>query len=219
METTRQSLAARRIEWLCLAIILTFAAHKFPEWVTLLSAGFVPGVVQVIGYGNYYWLWTFAFGVLLVVASPKRYGVRIGLIRPHIGKTAFVCILPVVLTAIVYPQLPVRPFSGAPVGSWLISPLAQDLVFIGYLYTKFDDLFPGFIHRRVPIRWALIITGFFFAAWHLPNFAGIPAGYVVFQLFYSFAGFVFIGLSRQWTGSIIYMTCVHMAVNLIAWLP
>ena len=37
------------------------------------------------------------------------------------------------------------------------------------------------------------------------------------QLLYSAAGLVLVGLSRQWTGSILYATLTHSAVNAVAW--
>jgi membrane protease YdiL (CAAX protease family) len=44
-----------------------------------------------------------------------------------------------------------------------------------------------------------------------------PAGFVAFQMFYTFLLLLLIGLSRQWTGSILYVTAAHTAINLIAW--
>lgn len=217
MKATEQSLTAKRIELFCLATIITFASRKLPGWASSLSIDIVPHWIQAVGPPNFYYLWTLLFGILLVIASPKRYGIRLGNIRQHAGKTALVCLGPIIITLIVYPNLSVQPFSNAPAGMWLISPLAQDLVFIGFIYTRFDELIPQNIHRLIPIRWALLITGIFFAMWHLPNLQSMPAGYVVFQLIYTFAGCILTGLSRQWTGSIIYVTITHMVVNYIAW--
>ena len=91
---------------------------------------------------------------------------------------------------------------------WLISPAAQDLVFVGFLYGRFEKLFPTDVHARLPIRWALVITALYFAAWHLPNFGAMNPWYVLFQLVYVIFGCIVMGLSRQWTGSVIY--CVGM---------
>ena len=207
----------RRVEWFGLALIITFAAHKLPEWLAFVSWPLVPAGIRVVGLANYFYLWTVVFGVVLVVSDPRRYGLRIGDIDQHLIGTTLVCATPIALTAIVYPRLPVRPFSHAAAGMWLISPLAQKLVFTGYLYAKFDELFPDYIHPRVRMRWGLVIVGLYFAAWHLPNLHYMPAGYVVFQLLYTFLGCLCVGLSRQWTGSILYCTMAHMAGNCIAW--
>ncbi len=95
-------------------------------------------------------------------------------------------------------------------------PCRSEPGFLGYIYTHTEDVCPHYIHPRVPIRWALVITALCFAAWHTPNFASITSWYVAFQLLYTFAGCMFTGLVRQWTGSIIYIIPVHMAVNFIA---
>jgi len=100
---------------------------------------------------------------------------------------------------------------------WVISPLAQDLLFIGYLYGRFQPLAGRLLARRVPINPALIITAVFFAIWHLPNFYAMPASYVIFQLVYVFLGLIWTGMTRVLTGSIFYSVLVHMAVNAIAW--
>jgi membrane protease YdiL (CAAX protease family) len=41
--------------------------------------------------------------------------------------------------------------------------------------------------------------------------------FLAFQLLYTSAGFVLTGLSRQWTGSLLYATLSHSGVNFIAW--
>ena len=59
--------------------------------------------------------------------------------------------------------------------------------------------------------------GLFFAGWHLQNFAYFPVWYVLLQLLYTWAAFTFVGLTRQWTGSLLYVTIGHMAGNFVAW--
>jgi len=171
-----------------------------------------------MGFQNFFWLWTLLFGLLLIARSPARFGVRIGDIRRYGWRTLFVCAVPVILTAAVYPILPVQPFRGAPIGIWLISPAAQELVFMGFLYTHLDRVFPGNIHPRVPVHRGLVITAVFFMLWHVPNFASLDHGFVVFQLGYTFAAALWAGLTRQWTGSLLYTLLTHMTTNFIAWL-
>jgi len=204
-------------EWLCLALIITYAAHQLPVWIFSLTWRHIPQNLQAIGHGNYYDLLTLAYGLLLTVGCAKRSGLRIGAIRPNMRGTLIVCAIPVFLTALIYPHLPVRPFADQPIGMWLISPLAQDLVFAGFLYGRFEGIFNSYIHPRFRISWALVVTGIFFSAWHLPGLGHIATGYLIFQLVYTFVGFVFVGLARQWTGSIFYGVATHMAVNFIAW--
>ena len=213
-----------RLEWLCLALVITLAAHALPQWAMELSWRVLPNPAQAwvqdqVGWQNYYWLWTLAFGLLLALPSPVRSGLGIGKIQEYFWPTLLVCGLPVLGTALIYPQLPehLRPFKGMEVGFWLISPLAQDLVFCGYLYGRFETLFPSYLHRRLPVRWAVVLAALYFAAWHLRNLEWSPVSFVMFQLCYTFAGAVFVGLSRQWTGSMWYLTLAHMAGNFIAW--
>jgi membrane protease YdiL (CAAX protease family) len=208
---------ARRIEELSLALVVTFAAHALPDWLgepawfALRRAGWS------IDWPNFSDLTCLVFGLVLALPTAHRSGLRLGTIRGHAVGTFVVCAIPIVATILVYPRLSTRPFAGQRIGMWLVSPLAQDLVFIGYLYGRFREVWTGVVHPRFRVGWALVVTCIFFAAWHLPNFARIPAGYVVFQLVYVFLGLLLVGMSRQWTGSILYGTLTHMAVNFVAW--
>jgi membrane protease YdiL (CAAX protease family) len=215
--TSGLSMTAKRIEIFSLATILVFASHAVPAWAVMATRGIAPEWVRSIGDWNYYLIWTLVFSLLLVSASPRYYGLRIGQIRRYWGRTALVCLTPVVLTAVIYPHLGLKQYlAGGPAGLWLVSPLAQDIIFMGYLFAKFDELFPWQIHRRIGVRWGLVLACFFFAFWHLPSLGALPVGYFVFQLCYTFVGGFVTGLSRQWTGSLIYCTAAHMAVNWLA---
>ncbi|MDP2983899.1 MAG: CPBP family intramembrane metalloprotease [Candidatus Latescibacter sp.] len=204
-------------EWLILAALLTWAAHLVPEQIFFLTWTLLPPFIQAAGEENYWYLLSLTYGLFLVLPSLSRSGIRIGDIRSHWRGVLFACGIPIILTAIVYPLLPVRPFADSAAGMWLISPLAQDLVFIGFLYGRFEILFPTFIHPRFRIKWALLISALFFSAWHLPNFSTMPAEFVVFQLFYTVLIYLAAGLSRQWTGSILYFTLAHSCINFIVW--
>ena len=210
-------LALARLEWLVLAAVLTIASHSVTEYFFVFSWSRAPESLRVMGAENFWYLLSLLFGLVLALTAPRRSGLCIGELRPHLRGALLVCGLPVMLAAIIYPLLPVHPFSGSSAGLWLISPPAQDLLFIGYLYGRFEPLFPDFVHPRIRVRWALVISALFFSAWHLPNFSTIPSGFVLFQLCYTFAIFVVAGLSRQWTGSILYFTICHMAINFVAW--
>lgn len=156
-----------------------------------------------------------AFGLALALPRRRRSGLRIGQIRANWLRVLLVCAVPVVVTAIVYPRLPVQPFNGGRLEMWLVSPLAQDLVFQGFLLGRLERSFPP--RSRLGFGAALVVGALFFSAWHLPNLAsGMPRGFVAFQLAYTAAGFMLTGLSRLWTGSILYATLSHSAVNFIA---
>ena len=209
-------------ESICVGAVITLAYISFPSWLLRFVWSFLPDDISFSSI-NYWSEWgsgllEVAFGLLLVLSAPSRSGICIGHIRLHWKKVLLTCGLPVLLTGIVYPFLPYRPFAGQPIMIWLTSPLAQDLVFIGYLYGCFESVAPSYIHRRIRIRWALVLTAVFFSLHHFSGYACWPASFVSFQMLYTFLGLLLIGLSRQWTGSILYAVAAHTGVNLIAWL-
>jgi membrane protease YdiL (CAAX protease family) len=156
-----------------------------------------------------------AFGLALTLPGRKRNGLRIGSIRPNWLRVLVVCAIPIIVTAIVYPRLPVQPFRGGRIEMWLISPIAQDLVFQGFLLGRLERSYPP--RGRLRFGKALMLGALFFSAWHLQNFTSpMPTGFVAFQLAYTAAGFMLTGMSRLWTGSILYATLSHSAVNFIA---
>jgi membrane protease YdiL (CAAX protease family) len=160
-----------------------------------------------------------ALGLALTLPMRRRSGLRLGRFRQNRWRVLLVCGLPVLLTAIVYPLLPEHPFADAGIDMWLLSPLAQDLIFMGFLFGRLERSFPPRHPDAFRVSSALAAGAIFFAAWHVQNFfADVSAAYVVFQLAYTAAGFLLTGLSRQWTGSLLYATLSHSAVNLIAWL-
>lgn len=203
-----------RLRFLSLAILLVFASHAIPEWLSLALRG---NIVELkIGYYNTRAIWYLLFSLILIGHDPVGYGLKLGTIRDRWPWILGLCILPIVVTWFVYPQLPYRPFSGQSACNWLISPLAQDLLFAGYFYERFKELFPGSISERIPIEKTIPITATYFALWHTVNFLYWPAEFVVFQLVYTFVGACLMGIMRQITGSLIYIVFVHMTVNWIA---
>lgn len=209
-------------EALALALVITAASHAVPNALAPMIAEAHPAVVSALGYGNLHDLVMLAFGLVLALSAPRASGLAWG--RPT-ARVVFVAALPVVITALVYPRLPLRPFAGQRVGMWLISPFAQSAIFVGYLYGLFARTRVGAgegeseASERVswrPTR-ALVLTGVFFALWHAPNLASMPAGYVAFQFAYTFAAMLWTGLTRQWTGAVWYALAAHVCGNAIAW--
>lgn len=205
-------------EELALALTVTLCASALPRWRVvrhLWSEG-------VWGLDLIPWYW-FSKGVLLFLAlllvlpTLKRSGICIGEIRRYRLRVLLITLLVVSCVAAVYSRLPTQPFSGGSAGTWIISPVAQDLIFWGYLFGRLRLVFPGYVHSRLPVETALCITAFFFALWHTPNFIALPAGFVAFQLFYTSVGGIVGGLTRQWTGSVLPVVFIHSATNFIAW--
>ena len=172
-----------------------------------------------LGHAGQHSIVLLAFGLLLTLPTWKRSGLRIGNIGAHWKAVLIVCGVPVLATALVYPQLGEQPFARSDAEMWLISPLAQDLVFMGFIYGILEGAFPKYVHPRVPVRRALLLGALAFALWHLPNlFSSMSPAFVAFQLLYTSTGFVLTGLSRQWTGSLLYATLSHSGVNCVVWL-
>ena len=207
----------RRAEALLLALVLVAAFHALPRWILV----FLPAkaLYEQLGNNGFDCLYDGLFALmplLLCLGARSRSGLRAGVWKSQTWKVLGICALPVALTAIVYP-LTSQPFTGDRIGVWLISPAAQDLLFTGYLYGLLHAVFPGPVNNRFRVGKAVLLTAAFFALWHLPNFAGIPASYVIFQLLYTFVGGAWVLLARQLTGSILPGIATHMAVNFLAW--
>lgn len=72
-----------------------------------------------------------ALGLVLAIPARHRSGLTFGRQPDSWLATAAVVGLPVLCVAIIYPILPERPFAGASRDMWLLSPVAQDLWFLG----------------------------------------------------------------------------------------
>ncbi|MCH7632025.1 MAG: CPBP family intramembrane metalloprotease [Planctomycetes bacterium] len=208
----------RKRECLLLAVVLVGAYHAIPWW----GFRFLPSraIYDRLGEDGYATLYDAMSGVmpfLLCIGFPLRSGLTFGRWEGRSLKVIGICLLPIVLTAIVYPFTS-RPFNGGRIGLWLVSPLAQDLLFAGYLYGLFDEAFPGHAHRKCRVNRTVLLTAMFFALWHVPNFLGMAPTYVAFQLFYTIVGGAWMLLARQLTGSIIPGVVTHMACNFVSWL-
>ena len=212
-----------RAECLLLALVITMSFITVPWWIYGVTASKVARLIQQAGgfwptFSQLYFdFLTLIIGLLLVIGSPRKYGLCIGDIRQNWGRVLLAIGIPLTVCTIGCLFVPLPAWIGANIGIWLISPFAQDLVFAGFLYTTIEPAFPGNIHPRVPVRKTLLITGVFFSLHHVPGFLVADAWFVWFQLCYTYAGFVCAGLTRQWTNSMLYLTVSHTAGNFIAW--
>ena len=212
-----QTNANRKLEFVTLAIVLVLAAHAIPIlFVHVLWKQSDDYLQKSLGTFNWTELHFLAISILLVIHDPKQYGLGLGDFRTKWKWLLVLCGIPILLTLLVYPRLTVKPFHGGPIGIWLISPLAQDLMFAGYFYEKSRQVFPGKIGERVPFERCIIVTAMLFAFWHTPGLSYFGGWYIWFQLVYTFLGACLVGIIRQWTNSIVYITLIHMAVNYIA---
>lgn len=207
-----------RREALLLALVLAAAFYGIQLWV-MYQLGLGRLIYDRFGSSVYQNCWhgvSLIMPLLLCLAAPGRSGLRLGMWRSRTLKVLGVCAVPPLLTAIVCPFTS-KPFTGAPIAMWLISPIAQELFFTGYLYGFLDRVFPGPVSRRVPVNKAVFLTPVFFSLWHAPWFGSIATSYVIFMLVYTFVYGAWMLLARQWTGSILPGIVVHMMANFIAW--
>jgi len=221
MHSDERSVSAERRAWLAAALIITLAYHPLTLGLARLSYRAWPHGLEITGDANWYRCAEFCFGFALAIVTPRASGFTLGHPFRHWIALLCVTVLPLAIIANVYPRLPERPFAGYESGFWLLSAPAQELVYTGFLYGRFERLFSRRIFPRLDVPWAVQVTALFFSLWHLQNFASdaISARYVAFQLAYTFVGGVGHALIRYWTGSLFYPILMHMAVNWIAVRP
>lgn len=199
--------------------MICLAAVSVSHVVWRGAFGFWPPAWPLHHLSKGYWsdAWVLLFGVLLVAQAPRASGLRIGALRTNWKRVLLVCGLPVLIVAVVYPLLPNRPWHAMSSSMWTLQPLAQDLLFAGFVYRTLDLSFSGRVVRWLPVEWPLLLTSVFFAAWHLPNLRWMASSDLTIQIGYTFLGSCVIGLARQWTGSLYYGLAAHMLANFIAW--
>lgn len=200
-----------------MALVLVAGFHAVPVWIMRLLPA--RSLYENLGPNGYGTLWdglSMAMPLLLCLGAPIRSGLTLGMWRGRLPRILGVCLLPMILTAAIYPFTS-QPFTDDRIGGWLLSPPAQDLLFSGYLYGLLHAAFVGQSDRPRHINRAVFLTAAFFSLCHVPNFVGIAPGYVAFQLVYTFAFGAWILLARTLTGSILPVVATHMIANFIAW--
>ncbi len=204
-----------RGEALAIALVLTIAASAIPSWAVFTNL-WGTHLAHRVPWGPMRSVVLLVMALILVLPTRGRSGLCVGRIAPHWKRVLLVCGLPVLATALLYPRLPGQPYSGY-FTMWLISPLAQEMIFTGYIYGYLQPVFPDFVHPRLPVRRALVITVLLFGLYHSPGLLGPTPEYAWLQLFYTGVLGVLPALSRQWTGSILYLVLYHSAVNFVVW--
>jgi membrane protease YdiL (CAAX protease family) len=159
------------------------------------------------------------FGLLLVASAPRRSGISLGT-KEHRGKAIAICGF-IIGGALAYRVF----FQGGTFSDWqtgwsiwAISPLAQELVFSGFILGLLHQHFPRWWFASVPMTTAVAITAALFAMWHfIPDyiFAREDMSFIGFRIAYTAGGWLLYGISRLWTGTILYAVIMHIAVNFI----
>jgi len=159
------------------------------------------------------------FGIVLVATSPTRSGITLGT-KQHRTKAVAICVL-VIGSVLAYRYL----LDGDAFDTWntrwsiwAISPIAQELVFSGFILGLLVVHFPQWWHKSIPISWAVVMSALLFGMWHfIPDFIfeGRELDYILFRLAYTAGGWTLYAMTRLWTGTIIYAAIMHTAVNFI----
>ena len=132
-------------------------------------------------------------------------------------------LLPPLLVLAVYPNFTSRPFHGASWGFWLLAPIAEELLFGGFIYGRMAGIFgkPS-TNWRGAFSPTLIITAFLAALFFWPflrnaDNAGknIGVSYAEFQMLYVFLFSLWMFNIRRWTGSILPAVLNHILVNVL----
>lgn len=211
----------KKTDTLLLVLVLVAAHHAVTYWLFWSMfrgpAHFVYRNYGPHAYDNFYDGLSVLTPLLLCIGSPRQHGLRIGDWITHRWKLLGVTLGPVI-AVFVCSRYTSQPFAEGRIGSWLISPAAQDMLFAGYIYTLLASAFPGPAARRLGVGKAVFLTAAFFSLWHVPNFTGMSAPFVAFQLLYTFLFGLCSFSARQWTGSIVPGLLSHMACNLLAWI-
>jgi membrane protease YdiL (CAAX protease family) len=211
--------SSERRAWLVASIVIALAYAPLTSELYWLTWNNSPDRWRdAIDQLNWYGAAELVFSFLLALSTPRASGLGLGTPWQNGKGLAALMIAPPLIAAIVIPQLPERPFSGQGVATWFLSPLAQELVFFGFLFGCIQPSFPETVSVRLRVSWGIVITALCFSLSHVWGFesAKITAGYVGFQLAYTFVGGLVHGLIRQLSGSVWYGVLVHMAVNWIA---
>jgi len=167
----RKGILHRRVEFIVWGSLITFASWAVPYWLLYTVFQHHDDAIEIrLGWNNWCMIWSLVFSVLLIAPNPAYYGIRIGEIRDKWKWVLLICLVPILLTWIVYPRLPSQSFSGFGLWWWFTSPLAQDLLFAGYLYTKASEVFEGVLHEKLPLNTCIFVVAALFSLWHTPNF-------------------------------------------------
>lgn len=215
--TTDQKFSLSRLESLLIAAFLTvfFVSDRIVAyWIERLLTG--DNDLKAVRAATYYSV-AIALPLILTLCTPRRSGLILGDIKPHWRKVLLLTLGLLPLTVLArFLAGDANPYPGWNL-FWIavIIPVREELIFSGFLYGFLKIKFPGSVKLGIRFDHALLITAFFFSMFHLSNMGSIPTSWLLFQLFYTFTHIAFIGLTRQWTGSILYIWFFHAASNLI----
>ena len=198
-----------------LALIgLVFALPAFILWCGPLFYLANQEMCHDLGVGNLWHMFVLGCGVVLVVLTPRTMGVRIGRIRAHLGLIASVSVIAFATSALGAWFLTENPFSDAPPGLYLMTPIGEELIFRGFAYTLLLWAFPT-QKTRHGLSYAVIGSALLFGLWHLAMQGTVTVGFIWVQAGYTALAGLLLGLLREKTGSLLPCVTTHMGSNLV----
>jgi len=160
------------------------------------------------------------FGVILVASDPRRSGITLGT-KKNSGKALVACGVIIGGTLLYRFALNGNAFDSwnAPWSTWAISPIAQELVFSGFILGLLNEYFPRRWIEPLPLSGAVVASAALFGMWHfIPDviFSDRDASWLLFRQAYTAIPWMLYAMTRLWTGTILYAVVMHLAVNFIS---
>jgi membrane protease YdiL (CAAX protease family) len=193
---------------------LVFYLPAFILWCGPLFYFYNEEICEQIGTSNLWHLLLLFCGIALCAFHPKAMGVRLGRIRESLGFIALVAALAWALTAIGVLLVPDHPFQDAPPGMYLLTPVAEELIFRGFAYTALLWAFRGKT-TRYGMSYAVLGSGLLFGLWHISMAGTVTWGWVWLQAAYTTLAGIMLGVVRERTNSVVPCVAAHMGSNYI----
>ncbi len=213
------SRARERTYKVALALVITFGLAALPiYWVTRLI-----GFDRLVGPRNAYGYMLLLVGIGLTCYNPDTFGVTLGRHRRAwwlyaIGFGFLVIYVPAF--KLLDPFYQPRP---GWIGLFTIGPLAEELIFRGFLFAVLVDLAGDRYSPRKLLTAPVVWNGILFGLWHLgPLYKAAIEGttgdlwQVPVRVVVTGVGGLYLAALREKTGSILGPTLLHMLFNLLA---
>jgi len=199
--------AARRVA--AIVLVVAFMFH----WIPNYWRHHVGGLFTSFGEPWPYYLSLLSLGLILAVWAPRTFGLAWARTWTH-RKVALVVGGGMTVTAITGMLFVRVPFHGGSVAIYLCVPLAEELLFRGFLFAVVADAFPRtWRFGRWRVGAATLVTSLAFGLWHLGGFHLPADGFIVFQVIYTTIAGLLFAFMREQTGSIWAPWLVHFVVN------
>lgn len=155
-------------------------------------------------------------GFVLTIWSPGAFGLRLGntLRRRRFVLTMAAILLVPMIVGMLFMR---TPFFGGTRAAYVCVPLAEELLFRGFVFAVLAQAFPrSWSVGSVRVSVAVVVSAIAFGLWHLGGLRLPANSFICLQLLYTTLGGLGFGLLRENTGSLWACWTVHFLVNLWA---